>query len=1518
MKRISIAAAAAMLTFTQNFASSPGQSFVVEKVRGDGRPVVEVPRRANSLPRAPRPMTLMQKANAVRPPYRVPGVEPVKLPGGNTVLCGAKVYSDLWSVTDGSGNFVNPINAGFYSIEAREGGKISQLRLNQNLTKLRAGVKVGTIYYGISTTDQDERAFLTSYYTSSWSTRSQEEIDVVNVPTDLTYSSSTGTVYGFFYNDEHQNYDRFCTYNVYDGEATDLYEVDRNGYAVAANSKGEIYGIMGATGWLIRLYPDRKSSPNGYGFEYIGKTGFAPGYTNSMAFDDATGKLYWCANASDGYSALLEVDTATGAATEIMHFSDNDTYAGIFAQPYRVPDGAPAAPADLTVNYTTPGALTATLSCTMPSATYNGATLSGPLSAVFSVDGAVVEQIDGLQPGARAETATVTLPEGASAIEVFAASATYRGAVAKAGAWGGEDTPAAVTDLTLSDVEGRPTLTWTAPAAGIHGQWFDPAGLTYTVTRLTDNATFTGITATTWADEAPEGMAALSYSVTAVNRCGASPAISTPKMVFGSGFAIPFNVGFDSDADFDLWRLFDLNGSTTWVYDPEEGAVSYSYGLEVEREGNDWLISPRFTLRKGVTYALLFSAKSRQAKYKENFRFCLGTSDTPDAMTQVLADRPDYDNSAAYRDERVMFTVDADGTYYLGLHCYSPAHNWTLWVDNIGIMEVSAQVPAPVGDLAVTPGAQGAMEATVSLTAPATYTSGDAMTAPVNVALYRNGAATPCHSWNGVEPGSALSWTDTSFSEAGSTAYRAVASNSHGQSEAREASAFVGTDLPGPVQNLTFSEAADGSVTLAWTPPVKGEHGGYFVPDGITYRVMRSSDGEILAEGLTEMTFTDRTLGLEEQTLCYYVVWPVTADGLRGDYANTPQNVLLGPPLEAPVAETFPGADMKLKIWTDESDGSVRLWTLENGGINPSCSDQNGDRGLAMCIATATTAGLTGYLLSPKISLEGLAAPQLSFWFYHSPSPAGAPAVTETMTVEVSENHGEFKAIPGSLIPRDNGTTGWTRYTFDLDAYAQAGFIRVRFAGKSAGVQSMYIDNVTVDSRRFNDVELTAVNGPGRIGAGLPAEYEAIVSNLGSAAAQVKLSASMEGNAVAPESDVTLAAGASATVKMPVTVPAASSGQLVFSIACDNDENIANNSLSRCVEAVEPVHPAPADLTAQTDGLDITLGWTAPEHNPAVSDDVEGYKDFAIAGIGDYLMVDRDWSITYAITNGYEYPDMTTPKSFQVLNAKLLGIDVWSEGQPHSGDHFFGSLSAQNGVTDDWMISPLLNGASQTVEFWAKSMTVDGVSPERLRVFYSTGSTDPADFIAVHQGDYIELPDLWTLYRFVLPEGARRFAINCVSDDSFMLMVDDLRYNDLTVLPDAVSRYELLRDGEVVAVSDTPSAIDRLTAYGTYTYAVRARFGEGDDAPFTQSGSVKVEVKPSAVGAVAVLLPEVKAVPGAIDVSRAPELEVTVTIPDGRVLRTARADADGNLRLPVTPGIYLVTVGAVTHRLLVP
>ena len=67
-----------------------------------------------------------------------------------------------------------------------------------------------------------------------------------------------------------------------------------------------------------------------------------------------------------------------------------------------------------------------------------------------------------------------------------------------------------------------------------------------------------------------------------------------------------------------------------------------------------------------------------------------------------------------------------------------------------------------------------------------------------------------------------------------------------------------------------------------------------------------------------------------------------------------------------------------------------------------------------------------------------------------------------------------YKALPGAVMARDNGTAGWSRYAFSLAEYSGAGFIRLRFAGKSAGVQSMYIDNIAVGPPRHSHLPLPA------------------------------------------------------------------------------------------------------------------------------------------------------------------------------------------------------------------------------------------------------------------------------------------------------------------------------------------------------------------------------------------------------------------------------------------------------------
>lgn len=1489
-------AAAALLTLiisSANFVPATGQSFAVDKVKGSARHYerFQHARRPVAVPVEPAAAAALAPA-------------PMRLPGSNTVLCAVKVWDDRWK--DES----YPLDAGVYTVEAKPSGRITKVKENRDMMMTLSGVKIGSTFYTISY-DTEYRYFYSAYSTSTWyRTQEPQEIDIQNAALDLTYNPKTGKTYGIFDSEEygHTNIGEFSTYSA---EATVLYETERDCFAMACNAAGEMYGIMGYTGWLVRLYPDKASSPNGAGFEYIGKSGFTPtraeGYCNTMTFDDATGKLYWLAT-GPAESALIELNTETGAGTVVRTMEHNESWAGAYAMPYKVPDAAPGAVTGLRVDFTAPAALTATLQATAPTRTANNATLSGPLTVAFRVNGAIVAEVEGVEPGAVARTAQLTLPEGLLTIEALAATADSEGDPVTITSWGGEDTPGPVTALTLSDAGGAPHLSWQAPVAGEHGGYFSSEGLSYTIVRMPDRHTVSGITATEWTDAIPSGVAAYHYEVSAVNARGSSPAVASAKMNFGAGFDVPWLEQFNTRADFDLWTVVDLNGSTTWEYSVANGNISYNYSTSVEREADDWIFSPRIRLKAGVTYALTYDAKSYYAGYTENFRFMLGRDASPEAMTALLTDVPDFDVPAG-RTDRVLFSVEADGAYHLGLYCYSPAHNWTLTIDNIGITEVIPKFPAKISDLTVTPGAAGELKADIAMTVPTLLADGSAMRTVANVSLYRGGFTTPVKTWSGVAPGARLSWTDATITAPGRYTYKAVATNSDGDSQPAEASAWVGTDLPGPVTDLKLRENADGSVTLTWQPPVAGANGGYFDPAGITYRVMRSIDATQIADGLTATTFTDRTLSLTRQELCYYLVWPVK-DGERGTYANTPLNLVLGPALTAPVRETFPAADYTLYPWTSESDGSVYLWSLEYGGINPPCDDQNGDRGLAMFISTAANAGLTGSLTSPKISLAALAAPELSFWMYHSAADDAAKA--EEMTVGVSAGHGA--PVEAMRVARD-AAAGWRRYTVDLSRWRSEPFVQIVFAAKSLGGASMYIDNIAVGERREIDAELTAVDGPSRLGTGIAASYTAIVSNLGSADLRgVAVSATFGGKAVAEPVSVDIPAGSAATVTLAVTAPVtASRGELTVTATAAGDAEPANDALARPLAVVDALRGVPSQLSAATSGAEVALAWLDATATPMATDDAESYTDFAINGIGDYITYDADFGYTCYINKDLdEYPNQNAPKAFQVLNARRLGIDIWDEGTPHSGDRMLAALAPLDCANDDWLISPLLNGSAHTVSFYAKAFTNQDGTRELMRVLWSDGSTAPADFTPLHDADVIEVPDSWTEYRYALPAGARRFAINCVSlqDEGFALFIDDLAYNDLTVSPDAPTGYEVERDGATVATVTAASATDRPVADGTYSYRVRAMWPDGpgaytDPVEVTLTGAGITDAGTDRIG--------VSAGRGTVTVTGAAGRHVCAALADGRIIYSGTAPAD-SLTFAAPSGAVVVSVGT-TARL---
>ena len=161
---------------------------------------------------------------------------------------------------------------------------------------------------------------------------------------------------------------------------------------------------------------------------------------------------------------------------------------------------------------------------------------------------------------------------------------------------------------------------------------------------------------------------------------------------------------------------------------------------------------------------------------------------------------------------------------------------------------------------------------------------------------------------------------------------------------------------------------------------------------------------------------------------------------------------------------------------------------------------------------------------------------------------------------------------------------------------------------------------------------------------------------------------------------------------------------------------------------------------------------------------------------------DVDQLSTYGIT-GYTFPHNHEPMAYIVFNPATTTPPMTGdpEIQPHSGAQFgacMASVPDGGQGNDDWFISDqvLISGSGASFNFWAKSYS-DQYGLERFNIGVSTSGNAPSDFTIISAPPYLEAPMSWTEYNFDLSAYAGQYvyvAIQCVSYDAFIFMIDDL------------------------------------------------------------------------------------------------------------------------------------------------
>lgn len=238
----------------------------------------------------------------------------------------------------------------------------------------------------------------------------------------------------------------------------------------------------------------------------------------------------------------------------------------------------------------------------------------------------------------------------------------------------------------------------------------------------------------------------------------------------------------------------------------------------------------------------------------------------------------------------------------------------------------------------------------------------------------------------------------------------------------------------------------------------------------------------------------------------------------------------------------------------------------------------------------------------------------------------------------------------------------------------------------------------------------------------------------------------------------------------------------------------------------------PSNLTAAAEGNSAKLDWTL---HGTFTDKIEKYPDFERQNIGNYILKDLDGLDTY-IYNNFSWPDAGDPMSFMVFNPHATTPPV---GIPAlSGRKFLSAFAGPDGANNDWLIIPAGSGG---FTFNAASLTTEML--ERMRVLYSTTGTEVSDFTAF--GSQVNVPAAWTQYTFDAPEGTQYVAINFVSNDSYILKIDDLTYEK--EYNHALS-YNIYLDGQLVSqnVTEKTFMLENLSP-GNHTAEVEAVYETG-------------------------------------------------------------------------------------------
>jgi len=994
----------------------------------------------------------------------------------------------------------------------------------------------------------------------------------------------------------------------------------------------------------------------------------------------------------------------------------------------------------------------------------------------------------------------------------------------------------------------------------------------------------------------------------------AEPAVPSLRSIMrAEAQDLPYSNTFDTSESLDGMTIIDANhNDETWTWRKGEVRVRYDSYMAMD----DWLITPPLNLEAGKMYDVSIKARQGSENYTERIELKCGSGATAADMTIQIVPPTDVTATATLKG---YIAVETSGEYYVGIHAISDPDTDYLYIDDLEIVEgVSANAPAAVAGLSVTPDASGTPAATVSFNLPDKEVSGAGLTTIDKVEISCGDAL--LETLTDLTPGAHIERHYTGLPN-GTNTFTVVAYSADCAGMPASATVFVGVHAPAVPTNVVAAETDTyGEVTLTWDASTTDIDGNPISREYVTYIVGKNtgSSWRAIAMDIAGTSYTFQAVSPGSQELVQYAVFAQTAGGTsEGCRSNM---VAAGTPYTLPYAESFADAS------TDLVAGITRVrgygsWYLADDKTFSDAVSQDGDNGFAYYESAAQYDEAA--LCSGKIAITGT-APVLSFYY----QTLGEDDTNEIIVkIDAGEGPEAVKYVPQS------GNVGeWRRAMVPMAAYVGK-TVRLYFHAVANFNVYTFLDNISITESAARSLAVASFSAPSQVYAGTRFNLPVILLNEGSELAEnYTLTLYRDGNRMA-EKSVPVTPYEDCVVSFSDVVCVLDAGEHSYSAALsyDGDDNPDDNTTGQLtVNVVVPDFPTITISGEQNENSEAFISWTAPDLGEQGAIDIvedfedPGYEAFATTDFGMWKLYNYADTDTWPYDDSsWKFPGIGTSFGFILMDPDAAGLGALCAGYngdpaPESGSGRCLQAFAHKQIANNaWLVSPVLSGEAQTIRFMARSLDPASYNPEQFMVLYSTGSDDPGAFIPVDfaSGDPQGAPLEWTEYTASLPEGARHFAIYSYSDQRYVLSIDDISFkgylNPFAELE--IKAYNLYRDGKLLAQipAGQTTYADSAEPSGVHAYSASVLYNMGESQ---LSNEVSVAMS-GIVGITADTAASIRTCAGSIIVEHAAGAEITVASPDGRLI--ARVTDKDNVAIAVAAGIYVVRAGNTTAKVAV-